>query len=98
MNFWLRELAGWVLVGIGLFCFFLCYVLLVQGNIVSTGPMAFIGFIIYRGGIHLLKVATAARVCMQARATIVDQEAGFGPRAPVVRDPRVDRLGGPARR
>jgi len=98
MNFWLREVAGWVLVVIGLFTFLLCYGFLTQGRVVETGPLAFIGFIIFRGGIHLLKVAVAARVCMQPRATIVDQEAGFGPRSPVVRDPRVDRLGSQPRR
>jgi hypothetical protein len=97
MRFWIREVAGWVLVVMGLFIFFICYALLSQGRVVETGPAAFIGFIIFRGGIHLLKIALAARVCMQARATIVEQDMGFGPRGPVLRDPRAERLAGPVR-
>jgi hypothetical protein len=98
MRFWVREVSGWVLVVIGLFIFYLCIVLLFNGHVVETGPAAFIGFIVFRGGIHLLKIALAARVCMQARATIVEQDmGGFGPRGPVLRDPRADRLRSPVR-
>jgi hypothetical protein len=94
MRFWGREVAGWALVVAGLFVFYLCFAFLSQGRVVETGPAAFIGFIVFRGGIHLLKVALAARVCMQARATIVEQEIGFGARGPALRDPRMDRLRG----
>lgn len=65
MRFWLRELAGWFLVLVGLY-FCLGSFTLVTGN-----PSAFfnaihttvIGIFVFRGGIHLLKVALAARVC-----------------------------------
>src|SRR5260370_2591784 len=65
MRFWLRELAGWVLVLLGLYVFFICLVLLVNEppRIIQTGPLTLIGIIIFRGGIHLLKVAVGARVC-----------------------------------
>jgi hypothetical protein len=92
MRFWVRELAGWVLVVIGLFFFLICYALLVQGKVLQTGPAAFVGFVIFRGGIHLLKVALAARVCMRVQATIIDKDAGFRARDGGLRDPRVDRL------
>jgi hypothetical protein len=70
MRFWIREIAGWLLVGLGLFIFYTCFALLLTDRpprIFETGPLTFIGFVVFRGGIHLLKVAVAARVCLQAR-------------------------------
>jgi hypothetical protein len=69
MLFWIiRELAGWLLVGLGLFTFLICYALLTQPapRILEAGPLTVIGIFIFRGGIHLLKVAVAARICLQA--------------------------------
>jgi hypothetical protein len=68
MRFWLRELAGWVLVALGLMTFYLCFDLLVNNHaILQTGPLVVIGIVVFRGGIHLLKVAVAARICHQAQ-------------------------------
>lgn len=59
-----REIAGWLLILLGLGVFGVTYFgLLLRGRIVESGPMVFIGFIIFRGGIHLLKVALAAKIC-----------------------------------
>jgi hypothetical protein len=74
MRFWLRELAGWSLVGLGLFVFYLCFALLVNGYLTEAGPLTIIGVFIFRGGIHLLKTAIAARVCLQANAVIRQRE------------------------
>ena len=74
MRFWIRELAGWLLVALGLFVFYLCLVLLFGNRIVEVGPLTLIGIIIFRGGIHLLKTAVAARVCLQANAAIRQRE------------------------
>jgi hypothetical protein len=68
MRFWIRELAGWLLVLAGLY---FCYVSL---SIVTNYPSRFfdaihptvIGIFVFRGGIHLLKVAVAARICLAA--------------------------------
>jgi len=76
MKFWLRELAGWVLVGLGLFVFYLCFAFLAGGYILEAGPLTLIGVIVFRGGIHLLKTAVAARVCLQANALIRERERG----------------------
>ena len=84
MRFWIRELAGWLLIGLGLYVFFACYVILMnQGpHLIEAGPLTFIGFVIFRGGIHLLKVAMAARICLHAQAAIVPKQKPPASRAP----------------
>jgi hypothetical protein len=81
MRFWIRELAGWVLVILGLYVFLICIDILLNRAgprgpaplILESGPLTVIGIIIFRGGIHLLKVAVAARVCLVAHAEIKEQ-------------------------
>jgi hypothetical protein len=75
MRFWWRELAGWLLVAMGLYVFLVCASRLLDPQpdwlpYLQTGPLIVIGFIVFRGGIHLLKVAIAARACMHAQAEI----------------------------
>ncbi len=68
MRFWTREVAGWLLVALGLYVFYRGYGLLTDDPghyILEAGPVFFAGFVIFRGGIHLLKVAVAARVCLR---------------------------------
>ena len=67
MNFWIREVMGWVLVGMGLFVFYLCVMLLFNHAVIEVGPLFVIGIVVFRGGIHLLKVAVAARICLLAQ-------------------------------
>ena len=69
MRFWTRELAGWLLILLGLWVFYQCYAFLREHYLVEAGELIAIGFIIFRGGIHLPKVAVAARVCMAAQQT-----------------------------
>jgi len=70
MRFWIREVMGWLLVGMGLFVFYMCLVLLFNHYITEVGVVFIIGIIVFRGGIHLLKVAVAARICMLAQGKI----------------------------
>ena len=72
MRFWIREIAGWALVLLGLYVLFICLVFLVNSppRILTSGPLTLIGIIVFRGGIHLLKVAVAARVCLQVQDKI----------------------------
>jgi hypothetical protein len=67
MRFWIRELAGWLLVGFGLYSFLFVYTLGAQGHPLAVWALAIFGIVIFRGGIHLLKVAVAARICMHAQ-------------------------------
>ncbi len=68
MRFWIREILGWLLVGLGLLIFYMCVVLLFNHSVIEVGPLFIIGIFVFRGGIHLLKVAVAARICMLAQA------------------------------
>jgi hypothetical protein len=73
MSFWLRELAGWLLVALGLYVFLIVATEMLNPAIqwaqyLEAGPMILIGFILFRGGIHLLKVAVAARICTLPQA------------------------------
>ena len=67
LSYWLRELAGWALVGLGLYFFWLTYVFASAHLFLEMWPLAIIGIFVFRGGIHLLKVAIAARICMEAQ-------------------------------
>jgi hypothetical protein len=58
--YWTREVAGWVVLLIGLGFFWATYEKLADKRIFEAAPMAFIGFVVFRGGVHLLKVAVAA--------------------------------------
>jgi hypothetical protein len=67
MGVWLREAAGWVLLGVGLAAFAVCYfVFLLQRRVVEAVGLGLIGFTVFRGGLHLLKVAVAARAAREA--------------------------------
>ena len=68
LSLWIREIIGWLLVLIGLGCFLICFGrFLVENLVIEAGVMATMGAFIFRGGIHLVKVATAARVVLAAR-------------------------------
>jgi hypothetical protein len=64
--YWIREVAGWVLLVLGLWLFYMSYVFVTNRSYVASGPTVLMGIVVFRGGIHLLKVAVAARVCQQA--------------------------------
>ena len=76
MSFWVRELVGWVLIALGLFIFYLSVLVLLDPSprLVASGPLIVIGIFVFRGGIHLLKVAIAARVAMHAQRLAEERE------------------------
>lgn len=67
MRFWFRELAGWALVLLGLVILFEVYSFCLNHFWVEASILTIAGVFIFRGGIHLLKVAVAARICLQAQ-------------------------------
>jgi hypothetical protein len=70
MRYRLREGAGWVLVVVGLWIFYEAYGLWADRLPLGAAGMTVAGIFVFRGGIHLLKVAVAARVCEQANARL----------------------------
>jgi hypothetical protein len=71
MRYLWREIFGWVLVALGVLMFLWSGLLLtLYHGIFESGPLTVAGIIVFRGGIHLLKVAVAARVCTEAAAEI----------------------------
>ena len=94
MRYWWRELAGWLLVALGLYVFLICLsVVLVDGpHIIEAGPLTVIGFVLFRGGIHLLKVAVAARICKEARDRTRASRPTVAPRRPEQPGNRINPL------
>lgn len=82
------ELAGWLLLAGGGGCLVRCYLLIEDSRLFQAAPLMIVGIIIFRGGIHLLKVAVAARICVLAKER-TDQEGAGKPavRKPLVRGP-----------
>jgi hypothetical protein len=75
---WARELLGWVLVLAGLYVFYVAMQLLLRdtGPFILEGPVfVAIGFFVFRGGLQLIKVGVAARVCLDAQKNALQQEA-----------------------
>jgi hypothetical protein len=75
MRYYWREAIGWALVALGVAIFIWAAILLtVYQGIFESGPMTIAGIFVFRGGIHLLKVAVAARVCADAAAEVGKQK------------------------
>jgi hypothetical protein len=70
MQLWTREIVGWALMALGVYVFFRAFLLLTAGNqfMLEGGTLTIIGAVLFRGGIHLLKIAIAARICMAVPA------------------------------
>ena len=62
-----REASGWLLIACGFWCFYKAYQLIEANRLLYLGAPIVIGIVVFRGGIHLLKVAVAARICQQTQ-------------------------------
>ena len=86
--YWLREIAGWALVVLGLFVFFAVYAFCQESPpaIFEAAILTVVGVFVFRGGIHLLKVSVAARICAKADERLYPAvPAGEGPRPTATR-------------
>ena len=64
----LREVIGWILLGTGLAAFALAGFLVMGQRMACSGlVMTVIGYVIFKGGLHLIKVAVAARAAADGR-------------------------------
>jgi len=78
MTMWLREVIGWVVLGVGVAAFAMCYLFLTNRWIVEAAILAFVAFVLFRGGMHLLKVAMAARAVRDVRREMAAQASPTG--------------------
>ncbi len=67
MTFWLREVAGWLLLILSLVMIGLAYLFCEHRMILELWPWTILAIFVFRGAIHLLKTAVAARICQQAQ-------------------------------
>ena len=68
--FWIREIFGWLLVLVGIYVFYIAMQVLLRENgpfILESPIIVAIGFIIFRGGLQLIKIGVAGRVCVDAQ-------------------------------
>jgi hypothetical protein len=79
MSFWLREIVGWLLLAFGLYLIWECVLFMSEGRIIQSGTLSIVAIIVFRGGLHLLKVAVAARICREARDRVVTQKPAAKP-------------------
>jgi hypothetical protein len=99
MSVWLREVAGWILLGLGVAAYAMLYLFLLNRWFLEGGILAFAGFMLLRTGTHLLKVASAARAAsgVRAMATAAKPPRMVGGSAEPVGRPRASVLPGPKR-
>jgi hypothetical protein len=73
MFFWIRELLGWLLLATGLYCFFgAIQIVLTDGPwLLEASYFLFVGFVVFRGGLQVLKVSVAGRICQEAQREAV---------------------------
>jgi hypothetical protein len=62
-----REVFGWLLIAIGFWCFYKAYQLIETNRVLYLWAPVIVGIVLFRGGIHLLKVAVAAKICQQTQ-------------------------------
>ncbi|MGL4464728.1 MAG: hypothetical protein ACRC1K_21450 [Planctomycetia bacterium] len=62
--FWVREVIGWLLVAAGLFGVLQSMSLVGNREVVGGAIVAGMAIFVFRGGLHLIKVATAARIVL----------------------------------
>lgn len=66
MMLWVREIAGWLLIGIALYLVRLAvlFVIDLEAPRITEGTVLVLAsFGILRTGLHLIRLATAARLC-----------------------------------
>lgn len=67
MTLWLREIAGWLLLGLSLFMIWKVYDYCQRRWILEVWPWTILAIFVFRGAIQLLRTAVAARLSLQAQ-------------------------------
>ncbi len=68
MFFIIREIVGWVFVAFSLYLMRSALSYVENRQVIEAGIVVFICGLLLRAGVHLIRVATAARICMKSPA------------------------------
>ena len=73
MFFTIREVAGWLLIATSLYLINLALrTYIPRGDVVEAGLIVMASMFGFKGGVSLVRVATAARICAVPRASADD--------------------------
>lgn len=61
--FWIREIAGWLLVLASLAVGYLAIAYVSNRQVVEAGVVVFLALGLLRAGVLLIRISTAARIC-----------------------------------
>ena len=61
IRLWILESAGWLLLLLGLYTFYICFGFLNGGQVVEAAVGGAIGFTVFRGGVNLIRLSVASR-------------------------------------
>lgn len=68
MGIHLRELAGWLFVALGLYGYWICLAFIASETprVIEAAIVAGVATMLFRGGLALVRIATAARIAVQS--------------------------------
>jgi hypothetical protein len=69
IGYWIREIVGWLFVVVGLYGYWITLAFLAAqpARLIEGSTTAVLSTVLFRGGLSLVRVATAARVVLQER-------------------------------
>jgi hypothetical protein len=67
MLYWIREVAGWCLVGVSLWILKIAITYSTTRQVVEAAVVGIIGLGVLRAGILLIRMSTAARIALRDR-------------------------------
>lgn len=69
MGFWIREIAGWLLILLGIYGYWIALAFLATqpSRLIEGATTAFMSTMLFRGGLLLVRISAAARAVLHAR-------------------------------
>lgn len=67
MFFWVREIFGWLLIAAALYLFYACLLYVGDRKVVQAMLVATVSTVLFRGGLQMIRLSTAARIVLHAR-------------------------------
>ena len=73
MLFWIREIAGWLLIAVAIFVLKSALDYVTNRQVVEAGVVTMVGLGVLRSGVLLVRVSTAARIAMTEANPVSEQ-------------------------